>query len=1169
MASSVPSTTLTSPPLHPVPGPPATTTPPEPPSSSAAAGDLAGGKKGGLAPDGPSFPSTFSPGRAQHSRRPSRAERYEALVNSARDVLRRGSVGLEEIGLGFEGSDHGHGGGGKGKEREKADLVGEREWREAVRNLLKVVDGMSQQLSTHDEVSSQLKIAQSNLTLVESHAEFLEETLRRRESRSGSQSMSRHLSNGNGVAPPLPESADAPGSGGLFGLGFSQDDTTAAANGNGNGGGGKSFFRLPSKRKPTPSTASIASTSTTNSMPPPNPPFAHTLRSVSSSPRLGDYSPTAFSPTAGQPRFSTSTAASSVLDDPSPSPSSGAPGELFALQAQVSSLETECTALRSNNQSLRRNNDTLVGKCAELEKTKEDLMSDLESLSVELFSEANTLVAEERRARAKAEEEVERLRAEIDSLNSQLAILRQLISSRQSSAPPSFADPTSPDLPALPSSEPSTPPPGISSTLSAAHSFSASPARMPSPSHDPAGIERPVSTLSVASTSSTGTASGRKWFSFGRSSSATTTPEPVPSFTATAPTPQKPSAQRAASHPAPSGSTAHQGHQHADSLRPPQMARGDSGSSYLSDASAASFFSFRSAGGPPSAGGASPDVGSARSSMEEERGASVGRVGGGAGSALGMALNAGGKGKEKARELDLGIYIPGPGGGPLPGGLDAAGMAKTDSEGGRTVGLQTPVAAELPRGGPGGERIPLASPARVDGPGEGGEELAEYLSSPPLPPLPPATPHIPSSSAPNTPLPTSPTSPATFAPYAASTTPTLPPGPATARPSRPAAAPRPLAIHTSLTPPLLHAPNGQFSPSATEVGGPRDAEMAAARKSPKSPNALRWNQAAETLAGAERGAERRAPRSRSGSRSRTESGGREWERENLPPSPALPDGFKENAAPSGQTQPTRQHNPRPLPQEKEQQPLRPPVPPARAPSPVPPPRPSASPALRVDTSVPPALVGGVKSLALAASAAGPRSARPASPALAAPRPGLARAASSNAAPTRSTAIPLAPPSSSSSSAVPFPLSNAATSPPSRSRQLPPTVPSAHPHPPARPDLLRAYSHNPPTLPPTAPLRPRSPVPPGAGLTPSTSASSIGSSSTASGAGSSHSHAHRTGGAGGAGSKQDARPLSPDGTKAVEDLESLMQSILAMDEGVFGKEDGAAAGRQQPEAGVAR
>lgn len=107
------------------------TTPPDP-SPSLPPGSH---PKLGLHPSGPSYPSDFSPGRAQHVRRPSRAERYEALVAGAREVLKRGSVGLEEIGLGFEVPQN-------GRSKEVLQPVNEREWREAVRNLLKVVDGM-------------------------------------------------------------------------------------------------------------------------------------------------------------------------------------------------------------------------------------------------------------------------------------------------------------------------------------------------------------------------------------------------------------------------------------------------------------------------------------------------------------------------------------------------------------------------------------------------------------------------------------------------------------------------------------------------------------------------------------------------------------------------------------------------------------------------------------------------------------------------------------------------------------------------------------------------------------------------------------------------------------------------------------------------------------------
>jgi len=92
-------------------------------------------KQGQVFPGGPAYPSNWQPtapggerGRtAQHSRRPSRAERYEVLVESARELIRRadndGHVGL-------------------GIDREERGVVDQDEWRDTVGNLLKVVDGM-------------------------------------------------------------------------------------------------------------------------------------------------------------------------------------------------------------------------------------------------------------------------------------------------------------------------------------------------------------------------------------------------------------------------------------------------------------------------------------------------------------------------------------------------------------------------------------------------------------------------------------------------------------------------------------------------------------------------------------------------------------------------------------------------------------------------------------------------------------------------------------------------------------------------------------------------------------------------------------------------------------------------------------------------------------------
>ncbi|BGP51588.1 hypothetical protein JCM10450v2_007536 [Rhodotorula kratochvilovae] len=1003
---------------------------------------------------GPSFPLTFSPGQARHARRPSRAERYEAIVSSAREVLERGErrssvEGGEGIGLGLSGGSTSSRDGGRRSRLE--DVAGppveEQDWQDAVRSLLKVVDGMSQQLATHDDLAAQLKIAQSNLALAETHSEFLEDTLRRRESRSSvSQGMTRHHSGTTMHPPPLPQARRGSGdtatnsgsSGGLFGLGLAGDGDGST--------GAKGFFRLPSKRKPTPSNASIASASTANSMPPPDAPFSQGLRSVSSSPHLNETSPNPGGSPTDQPRFSTSTTASSN-DDPSlASLINGAgksptqlSGEVFALQTQVSSLETECAALRSNNTSLKRSNETLVGKCAELEKTKEDLMSELENLSVELFSEANTLVATERKARAKSDEEVERLKAEVDSLNSQLASLRQELASY-----PVGLGVTSPELPALPHSAPTTPSVPYSETL---QTYSASPARMPSPAH--ADVDRPISVASVGSTTSS-----RRWFPFSRASTHATAPEP--------PKPSVPS--RSASHPAPPGT-----------LQPPAMARGDSGSSYLSDASAASFFSTLS--GP--ALSASSSVYERSPGPELERRATAPSL----------------KGKEKARELDLGIIIP-------PGmSLCADGMVRTDSEGGRTAGVKTPVTARAMHALDAAVQQPLpTSPLYSPGivPGVPASTVASMVSSPPLPPLPPSTP-MPSVSIPgvqdeSTPVPDR--APAVFA------------GPRL-RPPRNIDAPRPLAIHTNVTPPMLA---GGFShpvdPSL--IGGPTAAEMTAASKSPKSPNELRWNKVAGTI-------DSRGPKPRSNSHSGAGAGaggGSRRERENLPPSPALPDGFsqQQQAAPAAPRPADSRAPPRPVQQQRPD----PPEPRAKAPSPTP-----ITARLRLDTSA--------ASLAPTPGSASQRaqSARPSSARDAAPRPPLGRAGSSN-------------------SAVPFPtVSTAQAAAASGPASAAPTT---------RPSYLRANS--------SSSMRSGRPVSPGAsasGLTPSTSASSLASRSSASSGGGLLPPS--------SGASSTSRAVSPDGTNAVEDLESLMQSIVEMSEGLFEKDEEER--RAPPVAGGAR
>ena len=257
-------------------------------------------------------------------------------------------------------------------------------------------------MSTHDELAAQLKIAQSNLTLAETHSEFLEETLRRRETSNGSNS------NGTG------RNSSSMNRGGARANAQDEIETSSG------GGGARSFFRLPGGGTTNSSSSSTGSTTSSNRRKPTIPPTplsfvsAHStpgLRSVASSPRLGggSTSPIPPSPIESQPRFSTSTISSfesnhsrpSLSLSPNPSTQSlplspsNYPSlqDFTSLQTAFQQLDAECSALRVSEESMKRNNEMMVKKCVDLEKTKEDLMSELENLSVELFSEANALVS--------------------------------------------------------------------------------------------------------------------------------------------------------------------------------------------------------------------------------------------------------------------------------------------------------------------------------------------------------------------------------------------------------------------------------------------------------------------------------------------------------------------------------------------------------------------------------------------------------------------------------------------------------------------------------------------------------------------------------------------------------------------------------------------------------
>ncbi|SCZ94810.1 BZ3500_MvSof-1268-A1-R1_Chr12-1g03673 [Microbotryum saponariae] len=423
-------------------------------------------------PAGPSRPSGARSSLSQHTRRPSRAERYETLVENARALYKTASSGTEapiaegNVGLGFEDS------------LRQQDGFTIEEWRDTVGDLLKVVDGMSRQLATHDELAAQLKIAQSNLTLAETHSEYLEEELRRKESRHSASST---------IASTVGSTSQVSMVGGVL---PHRAHTISSHEGRHESNGASSLFggfvnNLPGSvsraRKQTPSVSSNASAQSnvpTNSL------FAGHYRSSSASPQPGDL-------TNGDSRSSEERIDRNHL-----------PTDVYALQNQVASLDQALASLRNSNTGLRKAHDQLALKCAELEKTKEDLMGELESLSVELFQEANTMVASERKLRAAAEDEVTRVKGELARLTSDIDELRRgaMMRSGSGTGLSSAAVGARPGLPARAATD---------------EGYDGRATLNPILTDTPAGLSPELNSPQLDSATSKS-----KWYSFGRPSSA-------------------------------------------------------------------------------------------------------------------------------------------------------------------------------------------------------------------------------------------------------------------------------------------------------------------------------------------------------------------------------------------------------------------------------------------------------------------------------------------------------------------------------------------------------------------------------------------------------------------------------------------------------------------------
>lgn len=124
------------------------------------------------------------------------------------------------------------------------------------------------------------------------------------------------------------------------------------------------------------------------------------------------------------------------------------------LQSSITALKASQSAIVGSNAALKGSASTLIVKCAELEKSNNDLMADMENLSVELFEEANKMVVDERKAKSLVEAEVKRLEEELEQAKREIKIGTPTIettSSSSSSRIEPVAIPTLPNLSRRPS----------------------------------------------------------------------------------------------------------------------------------------------------------------------------------------------------------------------------------------------------------------------------------------------------------------------------------------------------------------------------------------------------------------------------------------------------------------------------------------------------------------------------------------------------------------------------------------------------------------------------------------------------------------------------------------------------------------------------------------------
>lgn len=272
-------------------------------------------------------------------------------------------------------------------------------------------------LAERVDLETQTKIATSNLALAEANADALEEALKRKPSTAGN--------GGGGSGKGTPELQQ----GGFLSAAFGGDQRSPKEDGGDNAA--KEQRSLPfwkrKKAAPPPQPVPPMPTAGPSTLAPAAP--IHPVQPTS-------YSPEPFaSPPLHPPSLSvltdnrSSTASSSAASSLSSNVNTTSSvdtlrSQLHALASTHSSAVSRLQQTTESFESLRREHATLQEKYSttltehqELQEAHANLKNELEALSVDLFEEANQMVASERKARAA---DVAALEGELHSLKSQL-----------------------------------------------------------------------------------------------------------------------------------------------------------------------------------------------------------------------------------------------------------------------------------------------------------------------------------------------------------------------------------------------------------------------------------------------------------------------------------------------------------------------------------------------------------------------------------------------------------------------------------------------------------------------------------------------------------------------------------------------------------------------------